>query len=60
MINKGVLNETGNPVSTHHNMYVDDSLITGVKLRIIQAMSVSIEALFILMGYLEPEKRKSA
>eukprot|EP00957_Ditylum_brightwellii_P096683 7363723-Ditylum_brightwellii.AAC.1 len=58
--NKGVIDEEGNPVPTPHNMYVDDDLIADLKSKIIQVMSASIEALFILMGYPEPERRKSA
>eukprot|EP00957_Ditylum_brightwellii_P209251 15360977-Ditylum_brightwellii.AAC.1 len=60
MLNKGVLDEAGNPVPTPHNMYVNDNLIADVKSKIIQAMSASIGALFILMGYSVPERRKSA
>eukprot|EP00957_Ditylum_brightwellii_P051530 3907023-Ditylum_brightwellii.AAC.1 len=57
---KGVLDEAGNPVPTPHNMYVDVNVIANVKSRITQAMSANIEVLFILMGYPEPERRKSA
>eukprot|EP00957_Ditylum_brightwellii_P137058 10450499-Ditylum_brightwellii.AAC.1 len=60
MINKGALDEAENPVPTPHNMYAYDNLIADVKSRIIQAMSASIETLFILMGYPELERIKSA
>eukprot|EP00957_Ditylum_brightwellii_P101110 7705361-Ditylum_brightwellii.AAC.1 len=59
MMNKGVLDEAGTPVPTPHNMHVDDNMIADIKSRIIQAMSASIEELFILMAYPEPERRKS-
>ena len=55
-----MLDENGHPVSTPHNMYVDDNLIAEVRGRMKQAMSASIEALFILLGYPEPERRKNA
>ena len=57
---KGVLDKNGIPMPTPHNMYVDDNLIAEIKPRMKQAMSASIEALFILMGYPEQNRRKAA
>eukprot|EP00957_Ditylum_brightwellii_P146796 11175529-Ditylum_brightwellii.AAC.1 len=41
-------------------MYVDDNLIADIRPRMMQAMSASSEALFILMGYSEPHRRRNA
>eukprot|EP00957_Ditylum_brightwellii_P126769 9663110-Ditylum_brightwellii.AAC.1 len=38
-------------------MYVDDNLVADIRPRTKQAMPASIEALFILMGYPEPDRR---
>eukprot|EP00957_Ditylum_brightwellii_P103012 7850927-Ditylum_brightwellii.AAC.1 len=46
------------PMNTPHNMYVDDNLIAEMPARMKQAMATSIEALFILMGFLEPHRRR--
>ena len=53
------MNKQGFPVQTLCNMYVDENLIAEIKPRMLQAMSASIEALFIFMSRLEPHKRKS-
>ena len=41
-------------------MYVDDNIIADIRPRMKQAMSASIDALFILMGYPEPHRRRNA
>eukprot|EP00957_Ditylum_brightwellii_P139482 10630347-Ditylum_brightwellii.AAC.1 len=41
-------------------MYVDDNLIADIPARIKQAMAASNEALFILMGFPEPHRRRNA
>jgi len=59
-IHTGVRQADGTPVNTPHNMYVDDNLIAEIPARMKQAMAASIEALFILMGFPEPQKRRIA
>eukprot|EP00957_Ditylum_brightwellii_P161316 12282792-Ditylum_brightwellii.AAC.1 len=54
------MDSNGNPVPTPHNMYVDDNLKADIRPRMKQAMSASIEALFILMGYPEPHRQINA
>eukprot|EP00957_Ditylum_brightwellii_P027077 2047267-Ditylum_brightwellii.AAC.1 len=54
------MDSNGNPVPTPHIMYVDDNFIAGIRPRMKQAMSASIETLFILMGYPEPHRRRKA
>lgn len=51
-INKGVLDSTRKPVSTPHDMFVDDDLYAEVnaKERVEQACAASIEAMFITLG----------
>ena len=56
---KGVIDSNGNPVPTPRNIYVDDNFIADIRLQMKQAMSASIEALFILMGYHEPHRRRN-
>eukprot|EP00957_Ditylum_brightwellii_P210146 15364609-Ditylum_brightwellii.AAC.1 len=59
-IHKEVMQGDGTPVHTQHNMYVDDDIIAEIPIRIKQAMAASIEALFILMGFPEPHRRRNA
>eukprot|EP00957_Ditylum_brightwellii_P046106 3497780-Ditylum_brightwellii.AAC.1 len=54
------MDSNGNPVPTPHNMYVDDNLVADIRPRMKQAMSASIEALFLCMGYPEPHRRRNA
>eukprot|EP00957_Ditylum_brightwellii_P172644 13142293-Ditylum_brightwellii.AAC.1 len=54
------MDSNGNPVPTPHNMYVHDNLIADIRPRMKQAMSASIETLFILIGYPEPHRRRNA
>lgn len=51
-INKGVMDEQGNPVKTPHAFYVDDDIYAEVYNieRIERAIAASIEAIFILLG----------
>eukprot|EP00957_Ditylum_brightwellii_P131443 10025261-Ditylum_brightwellii.AAC.1 len=56
---KGVMGSNGNPVPIPHNMYVDDNHIADIRPRMKQAMSASIESLFILMGYPEPHRKRN-
>eukprot|EP00957_Ditylum_brightwellii_P138657 10569036-Ditylum_brightwellii.AAC.1 len=58
-IHKGVMQADETPVHTPHNMYVDDNLIAEIPKRIKQAMTASIEALFILMDFPEPHRRRN-
>ena len=44
---------------TEHNMFVDDSLIAEIDDHMLQAMSASIEALFLVTGPDKPEIRRS-
>eukprot|EP00957_Ditylum_brightwellii_P129501 9878144-Ditylum_brightwellii.AAC.1 len=39
---------------------MDNNLIAGIRPQMKQVMSASIEALFILMGYPEPHRRRNA
>ena len=59
-INKGVLDGDGNPVPTPHRFFVDDGIYLDVFdiTRIEQAIAASIEAIFILLGYSELERRR--
>ena len=59
-INKGVLDGDGNPVPTPHRFFVDDGIYLDVFdiIRIEQAIAASIEAIFILLGYSELERRR--
>eukprot|EP00957_Ditylum_brightwellii_P173731 13226932-Ditylum_brightwellii.AAC.1 len=59
-IHKGVIRADGTPVNTPHNMYVDENLIAEIPGRMKQAMTASIEALFILMGFPEHHRRRIA
>eukprot|EP00957_Ditylum_brightwellii_P085773 6524649-Ditylum_brightwellii.AAC.1 len=54
------MDSNGNSVPTPHNMFMDDNLIADIRPRMKQAMSASIEALFILMGYPEHNMRRNA
>ena len=51
-INRGVLDSDNNPVSTPHDMFVDDDLYADVSIRerIEQACASSVEAMFITLG----------
>eukprot|EP00957_Ditylum_brightwellii_P132589 10111458-Ditylum_brightwellii.AAC.1 len=48
----------GTPINTPHNMHVDHNLIAEIPARMKQAMAAGIEALFILMGFPEPHRRR--
>ena len=54
--NKGI----DDPDKTEYNMFVDDSLFVQTRDRMKQAMAASIEALYIILGYPEEEKRQNA
>ena len=41
-------------------MFVDDSLFVQIRDEMKQAMTVSIEALYIIIGYLDEDKRQNA
>lgn len=58
--NKGVLDENGKPKKTPHNMFVDDNTIAEIRRRIKQALAAGFEAIFIILGYPDISKRKSA
>ena len=45
---------------TEYNMFVDDSLFVQTRDGMKQAMAASIEALYIILGYPEEEKRQNA
>ena len=51
-LNKGVLDNDGNPVNTPHAFFVDDDLYSDVFdiERIAQAIAASIKAIFVLLG----------
>jgi hypothetical protein len=53
-LNKGVLDEHGNPVNTPHDMFVDDDVYADIydeaRERMEQAAAASIEAIFITLG----------
>jgi hypothetical protein len=57
---KGVLDETGEPEPTPHNMFVDDDMYAEVfdKARIERCVAAGIEAIFIILGESEPDKRQ--
>ena len=57
---KGVKNENGVPEDTPHNMFVDDDVYADVfdKIRIEKAVAAGIEAVFIVLGYPEIERRQ--
>ena len=51
-LNQGVLNKTGNPVHLPHHIYIDNDIYLDVTNKVCfeQAIAVSIEAFFILLG----------
>ena len=58
--NPNVLDDTGTPVSTPHNMHVDNNSIADIKPRMFQTMSSSIKALFVLIGQPQPHFKRPA
>eukprot|EP00957_Ditylum_brightwellii_P029308 2215534-Ditylum_brightwellii.AAC.1 len=54
------MHTNGTPINTSHNMYVDNNLIAEISAMMKQDMAASIEALFILMSYPEPHRRRIA
>ena len=48
------MDEQGCLVLTSHNMYVDNNIIAEINPRMLQEMSASIEAFFILIENSEP------
>lgn len=59
-LNRGVLDADGNDVNTPHAMYVDDDCYAEIfnRERVEQAVAASIEAIFILLGESDLEKRQ--
>ena len=59
-LNPGVLDDDGNPVDTPHDFFVDDGIYADLYdvVRIEQALAASIEAVFIILGDSELEKRQ--
>ena len=61
-IHKGVLNKDGKPANTPHFYFVDDGLLgeifTACRNRILRAIAASIEAIFLLLGESDLDKRQ--
>jgi len=55
----GVFDQAGSPVNTPHNTFVDDNHMADVFPRIKLAQAASIEGLFQLLGFPEPQFRRS-
>ena len=57
---RGVLDEHGNPLPTPHRLFVDDDIYADRfdVARVEQAIAASIEAIFILLGVSELDKRQ--
>ena len=58
-IHKGVFSPDGKRCNPKHNMFVDNNLMTKIRQYIQLDMEASIEALFCLLGYPDPDLRKS-
>ena len=58
--NHGVRDDAGNDADTPHHTYVDDDIYAEIwdRVRIEQAVAASIEAIFLLLGYSELDKRQ--
>ena len=59
-LNKGILDDQGNPAPTPHGVYVDDDIYLDVadRRRFEQAIAASIEAIFMLLGEPDPARRQ--
>ena len=49
--NKSVVNKDRSEQPSQHNMYVDDDMVADIKHRLIQALVVAIEAIFVIMAF---------
>ena len=59
-LNRGVIGDDGSRSPSQHNTFVDDNLMAEIRGYIKYAIVASIEALFILLGFPETEKRRLA
>ena len=59
-LHQGVYNSTlGRDVNTPHNPFVDDTLMADIRRHMLTCMAASIEALFIILGRLSENERRS-